>query len=226
MPRNHADAEPGTPGGPERMIETMRCHDVIHSLSSPGPAANQPAVAQHLASCPACARRADEAAKLDRLWGATAPDRPDGDAWGRVWSAIDARLDAPAMAETTRPSRLRLAPATSAGASARRPRWMMAGAAILAVAAALLVAFVHEWQAASRTSDAPAIASSAGTNGVSPSIDPPIEIEEGQVALIWTDDREPRVVDMMSFDPLNDEDPWFYFLNRIEDSRSVVVMSE
>src|SRR5271165_3278380 len=82
----------------------MRCDEVIRQMSAAGDVRDEPALAQHLAECEHCALWAERSARLDQLWDATRPADPAPEAWDRVWSSVEARLDQPART-AARPGR-------------------------------------------------------------------------------------------------------------------------
>jgi hypothetical protein len=77
----------------------MRCDDVIRELAAPTAGGDPAALANHLATCPACARLAENAARFDRLWQTTRPVEPSVDTWDALWANVSARLDQPVEVE-------------------------------------------------------------------------------------------------------------------------------
>jgi hypothetical protein len=116
----------------------MRCMTVIHELSAPTGEPPGALVVDHLASCPSCARWAEQNARLDRLWEATRPPELSTAAWDRLWANVSESLDRPRVATP-------LAPAPALVVS--RPwRRSAAVAFVLAQAAAILVCFGLAWR--------------------------------------------------------------------------------
>jgi hypothetical protein len=72
----------------------MRCIGVIHELETRRGGTTPGGLAEHLAGCPRCAARAEQMARLDRLWEATRPVEPPPAVWEAVWAKISAAADA------------------------------------------------------------------------------------------------------------------------------------
>jgi hypothetical protein len=106
----------------------MRCEDVSRELAAPTGLPNPDEMADHLASCPACAERSRRSARLDRIWEATRPPEPSIQALDTLWARASAELDAPKSAVIP----FKPAPA-------RRRRWAVV-AFFAAQAATVLVA--------------------------------------------------------------------------------------
>jgi hypothetical protein len=70
----------------------MYCEDAIRKLAVPSDERDPQALAEHLAACPSCARWAERAALLDRLWQATSPGEPDAHTWDQVWAGVAGAL--------------------------------------------------------------------------------------------------------------------------------------
>ncbi len=155
----------------------MRCAEVVSELAAPTPGRDRAAMAEHLASCSACAEWARRAGCLDRLWEATRPSEPSAEAWDAVWAQIAGALPCPAASYQDvatacgpRPSlngsgvkvlaHTATAPAPAPSGAGPRPRarsWRLAAVALvgLAQAAAILIALGLAWQAPP-DADAPA----------------------------------------------------------------------
>jgi hypothetical protein len=74
----------------------MRCDEVVRELAAPTGNRDREAMAEHLATCSACAEWSRRAENLDRLWGATRPAEPSPEVWDAVWVRIASSLPCPA----------------------------------------------------------------------------------------------------------------------------------
>ncbi len=72
----------------------MRCADVTRELIAPSAGVDASAVARHVASCPECAAREEEARRFDRLWDATRPEEPPVTVWDQLWARVGAGIEA------------------------------------------------------------------------------------------------------------------------------------
>ena len=102
----------------------MRCEAVVSELATPTPDRDRAAMADHLASCSACAEWARPADRLDQLWEATRPTEPSPEAWDSVWGNIAGALPCPRRPTLKTPWRPGLVlPSMAAGSrSSSRPR--------------------------------------------------------------------------------------------------------
>jgi hypothetical protein len=108
----------------------MRCREVSRAIAAPNGAITEAEVEAHLASCPRCARQAEAALRLDRLWEATRPESPSPSSWDAAWARIDEAIAVPE-------------PSASPRVAGRLPMGMpmrlAAGFALTAAAAAALL---------------------------------------------------------------------------------------
>jgi hypothetical protein len=212
----------------------MRCDDVIRELSGPGPVPDDDGtLSGHLTRCGRCATWAARQARLQRLWDATAPEDVPGEAWDRVWSAIRSGLD---REDGRMGGKLSSRGASPAGVGQRirvagpaRP-WRslgIIGLVGLAQAAAVLLAVRLSWTDPAVPSTRPASVPQPAVAGrTEPSLDSVFDVEDGQVALIRSEGKQVRMVDLADLDTGNGDDPWFVFFNRVEAASTVVAMSE
>jgi hypothetical protein len=212
----------------------MRCEDVIRELAVPTDGRDDLAISRHLASCEACARRTEQAARLDRLWEATRPAEPSARAWDRLWSSVTAELDRPSRPTLDGRRSVRagaLASPALPAAPGRRRFWRglaAVGIVGLAQAAALLIAVGVAWREDTRTPlpSQPAKIAAAAQNS-QPNLGSVIDVEEGEVVLIRDDGKRVRVDDLAAQDPSNGVDEWYLFFNVLEPmARSVMAMAE
>jgi hypothetical protein len=164
---------------------TMRCVDVIEGLADPhGP--DSAALTEHLTHCPRCAAWARRSARLDRLWEATRPEEPAPEAWATVWAQVSQALDtAPPLAPSPR-----LRPSAAPGPRPWR-RWGVATFAVAQAAVLLVAAWIvtrpgpdpsHGPKAQAGLALKPATQALKGITQAQAR--PPIEIEDGEIALI------------------------------------------
>jgi hypothetical protein len=73
----------------------MRCEDVSRELATPTGTLSPGEMADHLASCPGCARRSRRSARFDRIWEATRPPEPSIQTLDTLWARASTALDAP-----------------------------------------------------------------------------------------------------------------------------------
>ena len=86
----------------------MRCSEALQDVVAAWDGRPRSAeVAEHLASCPACAARENGTRRLAQAWDATRPPSPTGPAWDAAWSRIAQGVESPA-AIAGRPSWPRL----------------------------------------------------------------------------------------------------------------------
>jgi hypothetical protein len=181
------------------------------------------AVADHLAVCQPCARRAHMAAQLKWLWDATRPPEPTSESWDGLWSSVTAGLG---QTDVARGDRRWPIEASVAGSRPRSERTWPAGpkanrrallaAMILTQAAAVLLALGWYFHIRWRASKPP----------LAPQLDLVFDIEEGQVPLVRWSGSKSEVSDLSSFQSYNGEDPWLVFLNDVESASTAVAMAE
>ncbi len=216
----------------------MRCDDVRREVSSPSEGRDELALSQHLENCESCAKWAEQASHLDRLWDATRPAEPAPERWSGIWSAIVAGLD-----EGNGTGRLLNGSAhlhgragmTTPSHSSPTRRWRKAaviGLVGLAQAAALLLAIRLSWDShtsavpSPRSTPAPALA-----QRTLPSLDSVVDVEDGQVVYIRSVGASVQIIDLaaietvngMSLEAANGEDPWFVFFNIVEPGQMVAM---
>ena len=64
----------------------MRCEDVRRELVTPSGLGSPGLLADHLASCPACAEHSRSADRFQRVWEATRPPEPSAEALDALWA--------------------------------------------------------------------------------------------------------------------------------------------
>jgi hypothetical protein len=183
----------------------MLCDDVIRKLTEADNQPDEPALAEHLAGCSACAEWLDRAQRFEKLWDATRPAEPSPQAWDALWFSISAHLDQPIAAERnghglhlaahprTMPERPKSPEPALSPSRTRRWRSLAAfGMVGLAQAAALLVAVGLSWHVPVRTPDSlPALA------------EVKVEVGEGQKVVIRSDGSKVDVVDLTAQETLH-----------------------
>jgi hypothetical protein len=194
----------------------MRCDEVIRELSVPTDNRDLSALANHLASCSACAEWARRDAQFDRLWKASRPDEPSAREWETVWAQIASRIDSPIEANNDETpvhavslngTQLKSGVKVDVGRPKVRanPRpWVMIGFIGLAQAAAIFLVVLLNWQLTD-TSRSPQLAVNSPTGTInSPSVvashelgltTTRVEIEEGEVVVIQFEGAIATVVD-------------------------------
>ncbi|HKM52105.1 MAG TPA: hypothetical protein VJY33_01780 [Isosphaeraceae bacterium] len=201
----------------------MRCDEVTRKLEAHGGSRDDQAVADHLAVCQACARRALQADRLQWLWDVTCAPEPTTETWERLWSSVTTRLDQTDLAKRDRPwpSQVTVTAApprpgqdrlAGRGMSRRAPLPVL----ILSQVAAILLALGWYFHVRPRAPE-PYLA---------PGPDLVIDIEEGQVPLVRLNGSKSEISDLSSLQPYNGEDPWLVFLNDVESASTAVVMTE
>ena len=170
----------------------MHCDDVTRELSAPAGRVDPPALAAHLAACPACAAYLADSSRLDRLWDATRPAPPPG-AFASLWAGVEGAAES--------------APRPAMPRARVRPGLVLRWGSI-AAAASLLVAALA-WHPRE-----------AQVAKVQPAPPPPVvrkvNIDEGQIAVIPVDRRE-VVTFVAAENPASDEvAPDFDALNEFE----------
>jgi hypothetical protein len=180
----------------------MLCDDVIRKLTESGGRRDEPALAEHLAGCTACAEWLDRAQRLEKLWDATRPAEPSPQAWNVLWSSLNEHLDRPIvverngdglhLAEFRRAMPERPKSPEPAFSSSRSRRWRglaAAGMVGLAQAAALMLAIGLSWHVPVKAPDA------------LPSLpEAKVEVGEGQVVLIRSVGSKVDVVDLTALE--------------------------
>jgi hypothetical protein len=180
----------------------MLCDDVRGRLSESGSWCEEPAIAEHLAGCGACAEWFDRAQKLEKLWDATRPAEPSPQAWDVLWSSVGAHLDQPIAVERNghgvqvaefpraMPERRESPEPALSPSRARRWRSVAAfGMVGLAQAAALLLAIGLSWHVPVKVPDAlPALAEAE------------VEVGEGQKVVIRSEGPKVDVVDLTALE--------------------------
>jgi hypothetical protein len=106
----------------------MRCQDLNRELMTPTGTLSPGEMADHLATCRACAERSRRSDRFDRIWEATRPPEPSTQALDTLWARASAALDAPEPAVIPFPK-----------ARTGRSRWAVV-AFLAAQAATVLVA--------------------------------------------------------------------------------------
>jgi hypothetical protein len=226
----------------------MRCDEVIRELATPTDGRDATALREHLADCTSCAGWAQRAEQLDRLWEATRPDEPSPQVWQKVWAEI--ALSVPVTSASAKeglgafvhPSANgsaasvipRPAPAQRAARSGFR-HLATIGLLALAQAAAVLLALGLAWQSSvapprprvgqmAKVERQPAPSHSTSSpivQAVEPSkIDAEIEIDEGRLIVIRSEDSTLQLVDVtppeMASGLDHGLDPWLLMFNRVE----------
>jgi hypothetical protein len=70
----------------------MRCDEVTRELLRPAGEREYGRLADHLAHCSSCARRVEDANRLDRLWDATRPVEPSAETWDALWANLSTAI--------------------------------------------------------------------------------------------------------------------------------------
>jgi len=212
----------------------MRCDEVTRELAAPSDSRDGRALAEHLAHCQKCADWADRAAKFDRLWEVTRPADPGSDAWGSVWTSVNAALDSAGAMKARRPWLGRASGQVFDDPANRRSRegrfwWGLAvvGTIALAQAAAILLAIGFAWHPPEGPSGVPDVNPGAGlVQGTVPNLEAVVDVEDGQVPYISSDGPTITVRDVAAPELPNGEDPWYVFFGRIESAGTVVAWTE
>jgi hypothetical protein len=180
----------------------MMCDEVIRKLTELGNQPDEPALAEHLAGCSACAEWLGRAQKVEKLWHATRPAEPSPQTWDVLWSTVSAHLDQPIAIERNghgvhlaqfpraMPERLDAREPASSPSRIRRWRSLAAfGMVGLAQAAALLLAIGLSWHVPVKVPDAlPALAEAE------------VEVGEGQKVVIRSEGSKVEVVDLTALE--------------------------
>jgi hypothetical protein len=180
----------------------MLCDDVIGKLTESGGWRDEPAIAEHLAGCRACAEWLNRAQMFEKLWDATRPGEPSPQAWDALWSSVSAHLDQPIAVERNgngshladfpraMPERRETPEPALLPSRTRRWRSLAAfGMVGLAQAAALLLAIGVSWHVPVKVPDAlPGLAEAK------------VEVGEGQKVLICSEGSKVDVVDLTSLE--------------------------
>lgn len=212
----------------------MRCDEVTRELAAPSDCRDDRALAEHLVHCQKCADWEDRAAKLDRLWEVTRPPVPGSEAWGSLWTSVNAALDASDPRKATRP-RLAQEPEQASGETAQPSSrdgrfWRglaMLGTIALAQAAAVLLAFGFTWHHPAEPAGVPSVNPGAGlAQGTVPGLESVIDVEDGLVPYISSEGPTITVRDVADPEMPNGEDPWYVFFGRIESAGTEVAMTE
>jgi hypothetical protein len=216
----------------------MQCDDVIRELAAPTDEQNSMALAEHLANCASCARWAQRAALLDRLWEATRPPEPTPDTWNAVWSGVSQSLDLPVLngvgSFNSAMRALDLPHDATDSSRQRRPasgsrRWTFAAVVCvgLAQAAAVVMAVGFTWITQSRTphGQVAVVSKPARLSTVGVRVAGSIEIEEGHVVLIETQMRRnmlalPLCLSSLTMVPVAAEVLAFRVIDRIPEGMS------
>ena len=183
------------------MSGPLRCDDVTRELAVPTAQRDASAVAEHLATCPACSDLARRLEHLDRLWQATRPAEPSDTTWETLWTRVCDRLDQPAVgvgSEDEAGCDLIVPPVPVV---ASRP-WRRRFTAVfgLAQAAALLVCFGLLLTRPSQEVRAAGV----------------VDIEPGEVVFIHGDGQVHRVAALAPGAASNDVDENFSMFNALE----------
>jgi hypothetical protein len=207
----------------------MRCDEVIRELAVPTAGRDDRTLAQHLARCETCARWADRARKLDRLWDATRPADPGAQTWDSLWSSVAANLDQPATSSgngshpgplSESKAKVLSFPGSSPETVRARPWVNVAAIGMigLAQAAALMLAVGLSGhapvEAPATRRDLHEVASVAPEPA--PRIDAEIEVGEGRVALIRSAESKVEVVDLPAQEKPGGTDRWYWVYNQFE----------
>jgi hypothetical protein len=229
---------------------TMQCNEVIRELAVPTDDRDSAALAEHLASCPSCARWAKRDAQFDRLWITTRPVEPSPQVWDGVWVHVASSLDSspPAKFEALAPHVATLngsiprveTPFGLPRVSSPRSRpwnWAAVGLIGLAQAAAVLLAVGLTWRTSTKSQEIP-IAISTHSVAMSPEVSavakesglrsaPVVEIEAGQMVLIRVEDSVAKVVDLTPDRISYSVDDWYLVFNAVEAiANPVIAMKE
>jgi hypothetical protein len=227
----------------------MLCDEVIRQLAVRTEDHESAGLAEHLASCPSCAKWSRRDAQLDRLWEATRPTEPSPEEWDSVWAHLASSLDSStptafeAFARPIASSNGSVAkvetPLIAIRRSSRSRRRSLAAIGVLglAQAAAIFVAVALSWQPSS-TSRLPQIAdksTSAALSSVSPKLAQAyptlsatgVEIEEGRLIVIRVDGPAAKVIDLTPDGTSYSVDDWYLVFNAVEAiANPVVAMKE
>jgi hypothetical protein len=207
----------------------MRCDEVIRELAVPTAGRDDLAMAQHIARCESCARWADRAEKLDRLWDATRPADPSPQAWDALWSSVTAKLDQaaalcgngsqPTHSSDSMSKHLSF-PSSAPSQGPTRPWGTLGAMGVigLAQAAALLLAIGLSWHAPVKVPPLPASLSQDPRITQHPirSLNSEIEVRQGQVVLIRSEGAGVEVVDLPAQETPNGMDGWLLVYNEFE----------
>jgi hypothetical protein len=180
----------------------MLCDDVIRKLTESDGWRDEPALAEHLAGCSACAEWLDRAQRLEKLWDATRPAEPLPQTWDVVWSSVNAHLDQPNAVERNgsglhlveflraMPERREFSEPAFAPSHTRRWRGPAAAGMVgLAQAAALLLAIGLSWHVPIKVPDTLPGLTEAN-----------VEVGEGQKVVIRSVGSKVDVIDLTALE--------------------------
>jgi hypothetical protein len=182
------------------MSARLSCDDVTRDLSE---GRDHPALGDHLAACPACARFAARHAALTRLWDATRPVEPPAAAWNSVWATVSDRLD-----RASTPAVLTMSPAPR--------RWGRPGVRILVAAQAAAVLAGVVFLASNRHAGGPAATPAPVPIARVEAPRGEFEFDPGEIGLIRDDGNGLRAVTLAQDDRPFALDRGFDMYNAIE----------
>ena len=212
----------------------MRCDEVIRELATPSDCRDDQALAVHLAHCKPCADWANRAEKLDRLWDMTRPADPGSEAWGTLWTSVNAAIDSPDSKQALRPWRVQ-GPKRATGETTHRSSkdarfWRglaVVGTIVLAQAAAIILVFGVAWHHPAEPDRVPVAPPGFGLMpGTVANLESVIDVEDGQVVYIRSEGSSISKLDLTALELPNGEDPWYVFFGRMESGPTVVAMTE
>jgi hypothetical protein len=211
-------------------------------------------LAEHLASCPACAGWADRADRLDRLWEATRPPEPSPEVWDAVWANLAGSLHLSVGTDVRSFVEPVVSPNGSSvqidikrkrvwsdGSADSQRSWSWKAIALvgLAQAAVVFLAVGLTWhfssskgshatqiaQAAQRATSGPVAHVTEGAAGPVKAV--PVEIDEGHLVVIRAEGIAAKVVDLTPEEAPYGVDDWYVMYNAVESmANPVVAMKE
>lgn len=174
----------------------MRCRDVSRAIAAPNGTITEAEIQAHLAACPGCANRLEQARRFETIWDATRPDTPSAASWDRAWARIEQELaSTPSPTLVENPARLRNRPTPS-----RTPIRLAVGFALVAAAASVLLALMPPQP------NGEGMARVRGNGPVFGTLDVPV----GHTVLYHIDSAERRVIQVSEPSPAIDEEPTFF----------------